>query len=108
MFARAILLVFVVATAPATGCAGAQKTDEAESPKKNEKAKRDHPVDEDAVSEEGKQWGGWRWKGKRAECYYVFNNRCFETRAAACKVASCGKADCRVKAGAPAKISCAE
>jgi hypothetical protein len=58
------------------------------------------------VSEEGKSWGGWRWKGKREDCFFVHKNQCFATLEDACKAAKCKMADCVQDEGAPAKVSC--
>jgi hypothetical protein len=51
---------------------------------------------------------GWRWKGKRDHCYYLFDNRCFEDKKAACEAAGCAVASCQADRGAPAKVRCAQ
>lgn len=58
------------------------------------------------VSEEGKKWGGWRWKGKREDCFFMHKNQCFATLEEACRAAKCKKAECVHDEGAPAKVSC--
>ncbi len=58
------------------------------------------------VSDHGKKWGGWRWKGKREDCFYVHKNQCFASLDDACRAAKCKKADCAHDDGAPAKVSC--
>lgn len=58
------------------------------------------------VSDEGKKWGGWRWKGKREDCFFVHENQCFATLADACRAAKCKKDECVHDEGAPAKVSC--
>jgi hypothetical protein len=63
---------------------------------------------ETGVSETGKRWGGWRWKGKRARCYYMVENRCFESEAAACKAAGCAGKRCRTDDSAPVQVGCAK
>ena len=60
------------------GACGADGKGRTGSPETGEEAK---------VSETGKRWGGWRWKGDRDRCYYIFRNHCFETQTAACKAA---------------------
>lgn len=75
---------------------------------------RSSSADEDAaatrkekpVPEEGKKWGGWRWKGRRQDCFFRVGNECHSTLEAACKAAGCGKSDCVQDDGAPAKVSC--
>lgn len=101
-----LLVVFPLGSMAA--CGGPQAAEEADSSKKKKKKKkhRDHPPDEDAVSEKGKSWGGWRWKGKRDDCFFVVANKCFETKKAACTAANCDKKACKVKEGAPSKVSC--
>ncbi len=71
-----------------------------------ERPKRGRVKDKDAVSSKGKKWGGWRWKGKRDNCVYVANNKCFTEKKPACKAAGCPGKTCLEKRGAPSKISC--
>ncbi len=118
MFARAIQLALLVglmsttavlSTASLSGCGGGQQAapEEESSKHKNKKKKRrNHPDDKDAVSEKGKSWGGWRWKGDRDDCYFVHENRCFDSKSRACEAAKCGRKSCQVKDGAPSKVSC--
>ncbi len=62
---------------------------------------------EDYVSEtDRKKWGGWRWKGNRKKCYFVYKNRCFEEQKAACQAAKCKQSKCVTNGSAPAKVSC--
>jgi hypothetical protein len=77
-------------------------------------ASRSSSADEDAaaahkekpVAEQGKKWGGWRWKGRRQDCFFRVANECHSTLEEACKAAGCGKSDCVHDDGAPAKVSC--
>lgn len=90
-------------------CGGTQGGgDDSSREKKAKKKHREHPPDEDAVSEKGKSWGGWRWKGKRDDCFFVVDNKCFDTKKQACTAAKCGSKSCEVKTGAPSKVSCAK
>jgi hypothetical protein len=66
----------------------------------------DESAEEEEVSEEGKSWGGWRWKGKRDDCFFVHGNQCFDQLAAACKAAGCGEDSCTHDKAAPANVSC--
>ena len=102
------MLVLLLLPCLVLACGGPQSSpgDSAEDRKSEKKTRRKHAPDKDAVSEDGKKWGGWRWKGKRDECYYVFKNRCYDTKAEACSAAKCGKQSCAVKEGAPSKVSC--
>lgn len=62
--------------------------------------------DPEPVSEEGKRWGGWRWRGKRDTCFFVYKNRCYTEKRKACAVAGCGKGKCAYRGGGPAEIYC--
>ena len=66
------------------------------------------PASGKAVSERGKSWEGWRWRGDRDNCYYTVENTCYGTQDDACKAAKCEEGKCEVKSGAPAKVSCRE
>jgi hypothetical protein len=57
-------------------------------------------------SAEGKSWGGWRWKGKRDDCFFVVKNKCFDNQAEACAAAGCDEDRCKLTGGGPAKVSC--
>ncbi len=59
-------------------------------------------------SPEGKSWGGWRWKGKRDDCFFVHANRCFDNQADACRAAGCSEDRCRITGGGPAQVSCSK
>ncbi len=75
---------------------------------KGKTASRETDPGDEKVSENGKRWGGWRWKGKRNRCYYIVGNRCFETEAEACKAAGCKAKGCRTDDSAPIQVSCAK
>jgi hypothetical protein len=104
----ALLLLSPVVLSPVVACGGSQggETDSGREKKAKKKKHREHPPDKDAVSEKGKSWGGWRWKGKRDDCFYVVDNKCFDTKKQACMAAKCGGKACTVKKGAPSKVSC--
>jgi hypothetical protein len=90
-------LVALLGAAPACGGSeGARSSTAAE-----QAAEDDEPLDP-----EGKEWGGWRWKGARDDCFFLYDNRCFAERAAACKAAGCDEAHCTHDDGAPATVSC--
>jgi hypothetical protein len=57
---------------------------------------------------EGKDWGGWRWKGQRDDCFFKVGNDCFDSLAAACKKAGCKGDACVHDKSAPANVSCKE
>ncbi len=92
-----------------TSCGGAQTPNEAgESEDTPDNAERREAKDANPVSGKGKSWGGWRRKGKRDKCFYVHENKCFETEKLACKAAACGDKECRVIDGAPADVKCSK
>lgn len=88
------ILVLGLALGPGSGCGGSQ-----ESPSQFE-------TKDDASSSHGKKWGGWRWKGKRNDCFFKYKNTCYPSMAKACKAARCPKADCVHDDSAPAKVKC--
>jgi hypothetical protein len=121
---RSLLALVLAAAAAGVGCGPAvgqgDSSSSAKAAESSDKgSKRDKQDDEDRprrksyerseddVSEKGKSWGGWRWKGKRDDCYYVVDNKCFAERKDACK-AACGKHKrrCRYSDSAPSKVSC--
>lgn len=108
LLVAALGLVAVVAVVSAPGCASsAGESDEPSSVERKERRGRGREKDPDPVSEKGKQWGGWRWKGARADCVYLHDNECFADRKAACRAAGCGESSCRDKGdSAPIKVRC--
>ena len=60
----------------------------------------------DPAPPEGKDWGGWRWKGKRDDCFFKVGNKCFDSRAQACKAAGCKGDTCEHDGSAPANVTC--
>jgi hypothetical protein len=95
----ALLAVFLVS---AIACGGSSS--ESDRSREVERAAKPEPA---PLSETGKKWGGWRWKGKRQECFYVVDNECFATKKSACRAAGCGPERCREKDGtAPVKVRC--
>lgn len=93
--ARVVLLA--VCLGIAAGCGGSSP----DSAKKPDKAGED-----EQLSSEGKSWGGWRWKGKRNDCFFLYENECFSSMKKACRRAKCGDAGCEHDDSAPAKVSC--
>ena len=61
---------------------------------------------EKPVPEQGKKWSGWRWKGKREDCFFLVENECHSSLDSACKAARCKKSSCVHDESAPAKVSC--
>ena len=105
----AILAVGLVLAVVACGGGGSTGDDTAEPSRKvDDSAGKGVDDGEDNVSGEGKDWGGWRWKGKRDDCFFVYDNACFNDRDAACKKAGCAKKgkSCKDTGGGPAEVSC--
>jgi hypothetical protein len=103
--ASSLALVFVLLTAallPAACGGGGAATETASEPE----------VDDEALAEveparaDGAEWSGWRWKGKRQECFFRYRNRCFDNLAAACRAAGCQESRCSRDDGAPAVVRC--
>jgi hypothetical protein len=100
-----LLLLAVVACGGPSGPRGEGKT-AAERARNEHKASGEEPVDD-----KGKQWGGWRYRGSRDECFYVVGRTCFTDVDDACKAAKCkngkkGAKACKVTGGGPATVSC--
>jgi hypothetical protein len=49
---------------------------------------------------------GWRWKGKRQDCFYRYRNHCYDNLEAACTAARCGPSQCAHDGAAPSVVSC--
>lgn len=100
----AILLFFLALII--AGCGGDEKAhtkSKAPATKKTDESDQDETG---TVSSKGKKWGGWRWKGKRDDCFFVYKNNCYTTREDACAAAKCKKGECVFDKSAPAKASC--
>ena len=116
MTARAIFLAFLLSASGAhlAACAGgaanspASEADDDDSDREEEddKPRRGRVKSKDDVSEKGKSWGGWRWKGKRNDCFFKSDNQCFDSKKKACKAAGCSTSVCKTDDGAPAQVSC--
>jgi hypothetical protein len=63
---------------------------------------------EDPVSDDGKHWGGWRYKGDRDDCFFIVGRRCFTDQKQACAAAACPKGRCRLDGAGPASVTCAK
>lgn len=92
-------------------CGGSGSADSTE-PKHTSDDSKGKGVDdgEEEVSGKGKEWGGWKWKGKRDDCFFVFDNRCYSELDKACEQAGCAKKDkkCETVGGGPAEVKCSE
>jgi hypothetical protein len=96
---RLVLLTLALAAAPLVGSSACGSS----KPGENEAAAA---ADEEPVSEHGKKWGGWRWKGKRNDCFFLVDNACHDTFEGACKAAKCKESECLHDESAPAVVSC--
>jgi hypothetical protein len=95
-------LLFSAACGESPGAKGAQRPQTAAARAKAEKAESD----EEAVDGNGKKWGGWRYQGRRDDCFFLVKRKCFDNRADACGAARCGKNKCVVDGGGPATVRC--
>jgi len=91
-----VLLAVLVFTACGGGTGESSDSSSADA-----KPRKDKPV-----PEQGKQWSGWRWKGKRQDCFFKVGNECHSSLEAACKAAGCDRSSCVHDDGAPARVSC--
>lgn len=104
------LVAIVSCISPLASCGGGASSkpgDKASTSSSTTTATAAEPEkDRGTLDPRGKSWGGWRWKGKRDNCFYLVDNQCFDDREAACQAAGCEADDCRTDRGAPAKVSC--
>jgi hypothetical protein len=101
---RLVLAGFLVLGVAALACAGSstdKKKSEGSTP-----ITKVPPQDDEDVDGKDKEWGGWRWRGKRDDCYFVHKNKCFDDEKKACKAAGCSLKECELEGGGPAKVSC--
>lgn len=83
-----------------SGCGGGNASETADEPATE--------VDQKPVSERGKRWAGWRWKGNRQTCFFRHGNSCYEKLELACQAARCGESRCVHDEGAPAVVRCSK
>ena len=103
-------LVIALATL-ASACGGAaEDADEPQTArdKQMQEAKANGELD----GSDAKGWGGWRYQGDRAECFYVVGRRCFKSKkhacASACRIPlkTAALSMCTIDGGGPASVTC--
>jgi hypothetical protein len=103
--AIALALLFLVPVMPtACGGGGAENETASRSPQEEEDDARtpDYQGTDDSVDR-----SGWRWKGKRRQCFFRYRNRCYDKLEVACAAAACsGGSECVHDESAPAVVSC--
>jgi hypothetical protein len=57
------------------------------APVTQKRAKAKSGAYESASPPKGKNWSGWRYKGKRQDCFFRVDKQCFDSKAKACKAA---------------------
>ncbi|HEY1557852.1 MAG TPA: hypothetical protein VGF94_23630 [Kofleriaceae bacterium] len=98
------LACFVLAAAALAACAGTQADSagpQTAKEKQLEEAKTSGELDAPTS-----KWGGWRYQGDRADCFYVVGRKCFRSRKVACGAAHCAKHECKIVGGGPATVQC--
>jgi hypothetical protein len=103
MALRTILVVFLVGTVVAA-CGGGSSTGDPQTAKEKQALE----AKEEGSGQPGQKWGGWRYKGDRNDCFFVFGRQCYKTEAQACAAAKCKapKKKCDVAGAGPATITC--
>jgi hypothetical protein len=99
-----LVLAFAIAVG-AVGCGGAAAdADEPQTAREKQyaEAQKNGELDE----QKPVKTGGWRFKGDRKDCRYLFNSKCFKNETAACKAAGCGGPACSSTGAGPATVSC--
>ena len=98
-----LVLAFAIAVG-ATSCGGAATdADEPQTARDKQYAEAQKNGELDNPKPEKK---GWRFKGDRKDCRYLFNSKCFKDETAACKAAGCGGPACSTTGAGPATVSC--
>lgn len=103
-FASALVVVLglVGGCGESTAPKGAKQPQSAAARARAEKA----ASTEEPVDDTGKKRGGWRYQGRRDDCFFLVKRKCFDNRADACAAARCGKKQCVVEGGGPASVRC--
>ena len=97
---RSLPLVLLLA------CGGPEKVEKGEPQTAKEKQLREAKASGE-VDEGGKKWGGWRYQGDRADCFFLVGRKCFKSETAACQAAKCkAPKQCTTTGGGPATLSC--
>lgn len=107
---RALSVVLLVALLACSGSRGkgAASKDRDDDPGEGQSAAAPGPP-RNYEDEAGKdEFGAWRWKGKRNDCFYVVGNKCFTELDDACDAARCKKQKktCETEGGGPATVRC--
>ena len=97
------LLCSVVLVCFAAACGGPSSDEPTTAKEKQQREARATPDEAPGT----KQWGKWRYKGDRDECFFIVGAKCFKTENAACQTARCKKPmKCNAVGAAPATVSC--
>lgn len=106
----ALALAFGIALVPGLGaCAESAPPGGAKAPKtagERARAEKAAAADDDGPSAKGKKWGGWRYQGRRDDCFFLVKRKCFDKRDDACAAARCGQKQCVIEGGGPATVRC--
>jgi hypothetical protein len=95
-FSSVLAFSLLIALLPAACGGGAATETAAVEPEREERP----------VSDEGKSWNGWRWRGKRQQCFFRIKNHCYDKLEAACRAARCAESACSHDDSVPAVVSC--
>ena len=87
------------------GCGGGKPASDEPTTAKEKQAREAFQAGED---DGGQKWGGWRYQGDRADCFFVVGRKCFKTEVAACQAARCKPSKCETAGGGPATVPCAK
>lgn len=99
MRTAAIALVVLFLEVGGAGCGGS-----APAPSSPQATPRHASADE--APPPGRRWRGWRYQGKRQDCFFRVGRRCFDKLELACSAAGCATGQCQHDDRAPARVSC--
>ncbi|MEO8845454.1 MAG: hypothetical protein ABI591_24360 [Kofleriaceae bacterium] len=101
-------LVLAFAMAVGAGSCGGATSDANEPQTAREKQYAEAQRNGELDDQKPEKKGGWRFKGDRKDCRYLFNSKCFKDEPAACKAAGCGGPACSTTGAGPATVSCSK
>jgi len=88
-------------------CGGGGSETEADTASRAQQEEDDSKAPDYQGTDDSVNRSGWRWKGKRKQCFFRYSNRCYDKLEVACRAAACGGgSECVHDASAPAVVSC--
>ncbi|HEX4455014.1 MAG TPA: hypothetical protein VH143_29340 [Kofleriaceae bacterium] len=106
------LVCLVIALAASGSACGGAAEDANEPQTARDKQMQEAKANGELDGSDARGWGGWRYQGDRAECFYVVGRRCFKSKkhacASACRIPlkTAALSMCTIDGGGPASVTC--